>query len=283
MKLKSNGALITWTPFLTFFTVYFIVNVLSSQNGWTFSEGTSAHNFESPIWGTENLSSLQYDSDKGLNIRQDLFESVSENHQVLGYYKARQVLLGQMYLEKNGSEYFVRDVYCQKEFTNDDFRRGTGVGPDLIPDPDVLNTEHTWPQSRFTDRFPKETQKSDLHHLFPTDSEMNNVRSSNKFGEIKGQTIPTKCNSSKFGKTASGFRFEPPRDHQGNVARAIFYFSIRYQIPIDNDEEVVLRKWHSSDPVDSIEQEHHEMIFNIQGNRNPFIDHPDWVQKISDF
>ncbi len=258
---------------------------LMTLAAWSFD--TNQYNnpdkeqIDSPIWGTEFLTEVAYG--KPLDFREELYQTVVNNHQVLGYFKARQVLLGQMYLENNGKEYFVRDVYCQKAFTNRDFGSKNGLGPDQIPDPEVLNTEHTWPQSRFTDGYPKETQKSDLHHLFPTDSDMNNTRANNKFGEVSGKSIPTKCDTSKFGNTPTGIRFEPPKDHQGNVARAIFYFSIRYKIPIDDDEEVILRKWHSQDPVDEAERTHHEAIFKMQGNRNPFIDHPEWVQKIPNF
>ena len=45
-----------------------------------------------------------------------------------------------------------------------------------------------------------------------------------------------------------------------------------------------MRSWHKSDPVDSDEQERNNMIYtNFQHNRNPFIDHPEWVDQISDF
>jgi endonuclease I len=45
----------------------------------------------------------------------------------------------------------------------------------------------------------------------------------------------------------------------------------------------MLRQWHANDPVDSGEIAKNDLIQRIQGNRNPFIDHPEWVEKIGDF
>ncbi len=42
----------------------------------------------------------------------------------------------------------------------------------------------------------------------------------------------------------------------------------------------VLLKWNEQDPVSEWEKQRNEKIFNIQGNRNPFIDHPEWVEEI---
>jgi len=251
--------------------------------------------FENPVWGTAQIASLRtnqfkfqrnntipYNQDA---VHESLFEVAARGQMVLGYDRARQALLGRVYLEKDrAGNFIIRDVYCLKSFSNNDFGKKEGIGPDRIPSSYVLNTEHTWPQSRFTHSFPAEMQKSDLHHLFPADTEMNSKRGNLKFAEFaNGQTIPIKCSTSRLAKTSLGLRFEPPMEHRGNVARALFYFSVRYKIHIDNDEEVFLRKWHQQDPVDRAEVIHHEMIFRLQGNRNPFIDRPDVVSQVADF
>jgi hypothetical protein len=244
--------------------------------------------FENPIWGSHYyMGSAGHPSGfesfgKTTDVLDRLFESASRNHRVLGYTPARQVLLGKVHLEDRGGEYAVRDVYCLRHFTNRDFGRNS-VGPGMIPDGNILNTEHTWPQSRFTPGFPNEMQKSDLHHLFPTDSQMNSTRGNYKFAELSGATERVKCPTSRFAHTSIGYRFEPPQEHRGNVARALFYFSSRYRIHIDNDEEGFLRKWHYEDPVDQAEIARQEMIFEHQGNRNPFIDEPSLVDQIADF
>lgn len=255
----------------------------------TTSLSPSGFAFENPIWGASSYmgsggQANGYESfGKTTDILDRLFDSAARNHRVLGYTPARQVLLGKMYLENVNGQYAIKDVYCQHYYTDRDLGRGQSLGPGQIPDGNVLNTEHTWPQSRFTSAFPNEMQKSDLHHLFPSDSQMNSTRGNHKFALLSGATERVKCPISRFANTQIGYRFEPPAEHRGNVARALFYFSTRYRIHIDNDEEGFLRQWHHEDPVDQAEIAHHEMIFEAQGNRNPFIDEPSLVDEIADF
>ncbi len=199
---------------------------------------------------------------------------------VLGYKGARKVLFGKLHLDEDSRGYFIKDVYCQKEFT----RTQTKLGPRVIPNNNVLNCEHTWPQSRFNRSFSASAQKSDLHHLYPTDSKANSKRGNYKFAEVGGNALKGNCSSSRFGRGDDGqFYFEPPQVHKGNVARSIFYFSIRYNMKLDPVQEKFLKEWHREDPVDSLERERHEGIFNVQGNRNPFIDYPELAERISDF
>jgi endonuclease I len=67
------------------------------------------------------------------------------------------------------------------------------------------------------------------------------------------------------------------------MARAMFYMSVRYWMPLDDDMEEDLRVWNVLDPVDDSERERNERIKAIQGNRNPFIDDPELVDQITDF
>lgn len=206
-------------------------------------------------------------------------------HTSVGYGSARVFLMGKFYLIKDNSGYGVKDVYCDRDHVSSDFIRGEEPGPDKVPDSTIINVEHTWPQSRFTGKYRADIQKSDLHHLFPTDSQMNSVRGNNWFGEVVKDTKILKCKNVRFGKTASGGHdvFEPPKEHQGNVARALFYFSTRYDLPIDPNQEAFLRKWNKEDPVDAEERDRNDKIAAVQGNRNPFVDYPELADKISDF
>ena len=196
---------------------------------------------------------------------------------VLGYRGARKVLFGKLHLEQSSNGYFVKDVYCRKEITNG----STNIGPNIIPNSTIMNCEHTWPQSKFNSRFAKETQKSDLHHLYPTDSRANSVRGNYDFGNIDESGELRNCSASR--SAGHGGRFEPPTEHKGNVARALFYFSVRYQIKINPRQEAVLREWHIQDPIDANEMDRNEGIYNVQKNRNPFIDFPHLVDTIQDF
>lgn len=206
------------------------------------------------------------------------------NHLAIGYKAARVFLLGKYYLVKNGNQYAVRDVYCNADRGSEDFR-GTQPSPGTIPDNKVVNVEHTWPQSRFSRRYPDDVQKSDLHHLYPTDSQINAIRGNHPFGEVSQDVLELKCRDSRFGIGTYGSDevFEPPQNHRGNVARALFYFSVRYDLPIEPQEEQILRKWHYEDPVDADEMNRNNEIFKVQRNRNPFVDFPELVDRLNDY
>lgn len=198
----------------------------------------------------------------------------------ISYKQAREYLFGQLHLKKSGNTYYVEDVYCEKEFDSE-----FGVGPGKIPDPNYLNCEHTWPQSRFSPNFPTLVQKNDLHHLYPADSRANSSRSNHIFAMVDGRAVNKTCQSSRRGMAigSSLTAFEPAENHRGNVARALFYFSVRYKIHIDPLEEGYLREWHREDPVDAEERKRNDEIFKIQQNRNPFIDEPLLADDIRDF
>lgn len=205
---------------------------------------------------------------------------------ILGYDSARTWMFGTFYLVKtDDTHYGVKEKYCDRIYSDSDFKNGNGPAPGIIPDGAIVNTEHTWPQSKFTGKYNTEMQKSDLHHLFPTDNKMNSLRGNYTFGEVVGTPRPAKCDASKFGQSSNSRLtvFEPPADHKGHVARALFYFSIRYDLPISQAEEEILKKWDQEHPVDEEEMARNEGIYNIQGNRNPFIDFPGLTKNISDF
>lgn len=148
-----------------------------------------------------------------------------------------------------------------------------------------FNTEHSWPQSQGAS---SEPAKSDLHHLFPTLGTANNARGSYPFGD-------TDCNqSSACGWHQGGSErgpstyngttvFEVRPEHRGDIARAQFYFAVRYNLPISAVSEGALRAWHQQDPPDDRERARNDAIEALQHNRNPFIDRPDFVEFISDF
>ncbi len=124
-------------------------------------------------------------------------------HQPIGYTAARLFLMGNYYLVNQGTGYAVHDVYCDADRPQSDFRKAFPA-PGVIPDNTVVNVEHTWPQSHFTRRFPDETQKSDLHHLFPTDSQLNAIRGNNMFGEVTQDMISLRCPGARFGLGSAG-------------------------------------------------------------------------------
>lgn len=212
--------------------------------------------------------------------RIEISKMTKQGHRPLtSYTQARKYIMQRVHLSQDHNGYFVEDVYCHITFRSK-------VGPNRMPSHNDVNIEHTWPQSRFNRSQSKSFQKSDLHHLYPTQSRANSTRGNVIFQELSAQsaTPVNGCAESLAGYSSNGHRgFEPPEDHKGNVARALFYFSMRYDISISYDEEVILRAWNNNDPVDAHEMRRNNIIEEIQGNRNPFIDDPELADLVSDF
>lgn len=255
-------------------TLSLLVTIFVSPFSSAFAR-TQLSSLEDHSYYFEHVKTLS--NSKNDQLKNALYEA-TKGQRVLSYKDARRELFGNIYLEKQGSRYVVVDSYCEETFNS-----SVGVGPNKIPNPNELNCEHTWPQSKFTSRMSKSAQKSDLHHLFPVKSIANSTRGNSPFAEVQGEAVQN-CSASSRGDDiySNHNAFEPPKSHKGNVARALFYFSVRYKIDIPAHEEVHLRKWHRLDPVDSDERARHEKVFAVQGNRNPFIDDPDIVDRIED-
>lgn len=158
---------------------------------------------------------------------------------------------------------------------------------------DCYNREHTVPASWFNDASPMYT---DLFHVLPTDGYVNNRRSNYPYGKV-GNVSWTSSNGSKLGSSTtngySGTVFEPIDSFKGDVARIYFYMSTRYMDKIANWEgesfqnsdlspwaKNLFLQWHQLDPVSSKERKRNDSVYVIQHNRNPFVDHPEFVNDI---
>lgn len=169
------------------------------------------------------------------------------------------------------------------------------IGPDEDPtqaayqDGAGLSTEHTWPQSMGAG---SEPAKSDMHALFPVKQTINAARSNHPYAEIPDldtdtwywmstsqSTIPT-SNVDEYSELdgsdgMAGPRFEVREDHEGNAARAAFYFYAIYQEQANEAffdvQEPTLLQWHASDPVDALEYDLGQWIKGKQGTANPFV------------
>jgi endonuclease I len=162
--------------------------------------------------------------------------------------------------------------------------------------PDQWNKEHTWSKSHgdFGDNPPEGT---DLHHLRPCDASVNSAKGNRDFS--KGTTqyydagVPTGCYTAPY-------IWEPRDEDKGDVARMLFYMAVRYEgdngetnlelvsyVNTASDYEPLygnldtLIKWHNDDPVSAWEISRNNKIYSqYQLNRNPFIDHPEYVDLI---
>ena len=149
---------------------------------------------------------------------------------------------------------------------------------------DFINAEHIWPQSYFKSALP---MVADLHHLMSTLSVPNGRRANLKFAMVSKPTYVT-SSGSKLGKEG----FEPDDEVKGNVARALFYFVVRY-----SDRNIrqgmdyasfwtrnvpMLLEWNRMDPPDANERRRNDLVESFQGNRNPFIDDPSLADRIGE-
>ncbi len=129
------------------------------------------------------------------------------------------------------------------------------------------NREHVWPNSKLG------SVKYDLHNLRAANTSTNSARSNYPFADNKKPFTGSQPYE-KIGST-----WYPGDEHIGDVARIVFYISIRENLSLNLVGNVSLfLKWHELDPVDDFEINRNDNIFEIQNNRNPFIDHPELAQ-----
>lgn len=215
---------------------------------------------------------------EGQSLLTALNRIVRTGHRRLSYDEARDAMFADIDDPENRDT--IECVYSG--------RRETGVFDRASALAKNLNTEHTWPQSLGAEG----TAKADLHHLYPVDEIFNSRRGNSPYGEVKALDSFGLLTRTEIGRDEKGRQVFEPRDaHKGNVARAVFYFYVRYVVPgrgkLDlrnfKVEKETLIRWHAQDPVDEGERRRNEAIFREQGNRNPFIDHPEYLQAVGDF
>jgi len=162
------------------------------------------------------------------------------------------------------------------------------------------NREHIWPNSHGI--YEKGPMYTDLHHLRATDVSVNNLRGNLDFGYVANIPSNIAGSISEYGDVLSycyvdGVYFEVRDEIKGDVARMLFYMAVRYEgdegepdLELVNGTTcngtnylgnlAVLIEWHLLDPVDDFERSRNDKVYAIQGNRNPFIDYPEYAIKI---
>ncbi len=150
------------------------------------------------------------------------------------------------------------------------------------------NTEHTYAQSWFSSTS-STIKKADIHHLFTSTMQINSSRGNLPFETVANHSTAnvyyaTSPWQSFRGNNSFGIQvFEPADESKGNIARALLYFYVRYDDPLVQggvDMLPRLIEWHEFDPVDNAEIARNQAVYTYQTNRNPFIDHPEFVQRI---
>jgi len=239
----------------------------------------------------------------GYTLKTQLY-NIIRNHNDRGYaglYTTYRTSDKDFFYENNGT---MLDMYSENptgpdayEYTygqlQDDGTLGNNEG-------ERYNREHLIPQSVFTSATP---MYSDAHFVVPSDKRVNGVRNNFPFGKVLNASF-TSTNGSKLGNnTNSGYSagygstvFEPIDEFKGDIARMLLYFATRYENLVagysytmfnnTNDQvfnttfKNILLEWHRMDPVSNREIARNNAVYARQNNRNPYIDHPEYVNMI---
>jgi endonuclease I len=214
--------------------------------------------------------------------------NIIKNHTELSYSELWTAFLSTDI--KFGTDDKIWDMYSNSDYTySSDQCKSTQR--------DCYNREHSFPKSWFNDGYPMYT---DLFHLYPVDGYVNTMRNNNPYGEVSNPTY-TSDNGSKLGSCSncSGYTkkvFEPIDEYKGDFARTYFYMVTRYEDKVEtwNTDmldgtrnqafsdwaKTILMKWHRQDTVSEKEIKRNNAVYEKQHNRNPFIDHPEFAEKI---
>ena len=232
-----------------------------------------------------------YESCAGLTggeLKEELHNLIKD-HNVFSYTTTKSILRDADE-DPNNSENIIL-VYSGNSIDKFDFSSNF--------EPDFWNREHVWPKSHgdFDAGDPFEVPLyTDAHNLKPVDASMNTLRGEKDFDNggdpVYNGTIITDCLS-----TSS--TFEPRDEVKGDIARIILYMDVRYEGELGSNEPNLvivdgltsypnpqigvlstLLEWHEQDPPDAFEKRRNDVIYEWQGNRNPFIDYPEFVDII---
>lgn len=228
----------------------------------------------------------------GENLANQLHIIINDGFNKVSYGDARYVLAYSDRDPENNNE-SVRGIYDSDVIAT--YWIGSGAGK--------WEREHVWPNSKLgvaSVNNNTKNQASDLHNLRAITG-INQTRSNRYFAAGSGSATTVGTNG-----------FYPGDDHKGDVARILFYMEIMYDVlTLTNDIDLLedqtnnykpagayagildlLIQWHKEDPVDEFERQRNEFIYSgeatnpdgkkitPQGNRNPFIDKPEYVHLI---
>ena len=241
--------------------------------------------------GTEGLT--------GSALKTKLSAIITAGHKDNGYdglYNGYPTTDSDHFYENDGT---VLDMYSENPTGTDPYtyRHGIKKCGNYSVEGDCYNREHIVPQSFFNQQSP---MRGDIHFVRPTDGKVNGMRSNYPFGAVNSPSFTSK-NGTKVGPSSSpgygGTVAEPIDEFKGDIARMVFYFVTRYESRLSSFstgnmlggspypglqawEKDVLLAWSIQDPVSPTEIERNNASYVFQKNRNPFIDHPEWVQLI---
>ena len=252
------------------------VNVTSGISSNTTSNTSVSTDYSSDYDGYyKSINSSMTGGTNG-TLRQELTELI-DNPKVYKYSGADSNCLGYLLsttdVDKDGKMVL---FYSQDKITPEKSGR--------------WNREHVWPQSLSGGLYGKEGPGADMHHIRPTAINTNSNRGNLKYGNVNHSTAKESRNTDYGTNTLSGWYeggyFEPLDTVKGDAARICLYMYTCYyasgKLKISNVAKDIktLVDWSNLDLPSEQEKIRNEKVYALQGNRNPYIDHPEWVNKI---
>lgn len=221
--------------------------------------------YDGPGWGgtqTSNAPSGYYSACEGLsgNSLKSKLKSIN-NPKTPSYDWSRYEAID----EAEGAPDYVFCVY-----TRHNIKKNSHVGSYSW---DTWNREHVYVQSDFSNA------KPDNHNVFACEGKINNERGNLKFGDVENTSsnrITVHGHQTDCYKTKS--LFEPCDDAKGEIARSLMYGAVTYGFdPTRMITSIdLMLEWHEEFPVSNREIYRNNTAYKLQGNRNPFVDHPEY-------
>mgnify|MGYP003310486558 CR=1 FL=1 len=142
---------------------------------------------------------------------------------------------------------------------------------------DKWNREHIWTQSKYPN------SDTDNHNIFACEGQINNYRSNSPFGTVAHTSANQK---DIFGHKTDCYwtssLFEPCDEAKGEVARSVMYGTVMYSYNMTEEIESIATalRWHLEHPITERDTKRNDVVYGLQGNRNPFVDHRSYACKI---
>ena len=230
----------------------------------TTLNGTGASDYYTGSYSVDKLM-----SQSSTQLKTSLHNLMTETHDYISSYANCRDYAVKTDCENNDGRIVM--IYTSYSGTKSEYQNGQG-----------WNREHVWPQSLGGGN--TNGGGADLHHIRPSESKTNSTRGNLKYGNVSGGSSATGNLSGALGGYRTGGYYEPLDNVKGDVARIVLYVYVRWGSAwgADNVTEVfqsvdVLLEWCALDPVDTWEMGRNEVIEGIQGNRNVFIDYPEFA------
>lgn len=265
---------------LTFFTAFSIgASLLIHQNVKPVGVEAAQHtdNFDLYTYSGNYYNSIDFNASEGLNgqLRKDLTTLIFPNGWYVYGSSGTDHLSTQLQYADEDPTNSANMIYL---YTRDSVKKNAASS---------WNREHCWPQSLSNGCWGEKQAGTDVLHLRPTYNSTNSSRSNDIYADVN-KASPRTYNGMTFGY-GSGTKFEPLDSVKGDVARIIMYVWVAYNNYYSNLPAITnvfesydtLLRWHTQDRPDVLEGNRNNYCQNsIQGNRNPFVDHPELAWKV---